>query len=27
MTTLSGTRVIPEDPLEACAKLKAALAK
>ena len=27
MTTLSGTRVIPEDPVEACAKLKAALAK
>jgi ATP adenylyltransferase len=27
MTTPGGTRVIPEDPLEACAKLKAALAK
>ena len=27
MTTFGGTRVIPEDPVEACAKLKAALAK
>jgi len=27
MTTVGGTRVIPEDPVEACAKLKAALAK
>jgi ATP adenylyltransferase len=27
MTTFGGTRVIPEDPLEACTKLKAALAK
>ena len=27
MTTVGGTRVIPEDPVEACAKLKAALAR
>ena len=27
MTTVGGTRVIPEDPAEACAKLKAALAR
>ena len=27
MTTVGGTRVIPEDPQEACARLKAALAK
>jgi ATP adenylyltransferase len=27
MTTVGGTRVIPEDPVEACAKLKAKLAK
>jgi ATP adenylyltransferase len=27
MTTVGGTRVIPEDPVEACAKLKAQLSK
>lgn len=27
MTTMGGTRVIPEDPREACARLKAAFAK
>jgi len=27
MTTIGGARVIPEDPVEACAKLKAALAR
>lgn len=27
MTTLAGTRVIPEDPLEGCARLRAQLAK
>lgn len=27
MTTLGGTRVIPEDPVEGCARLKAQLAK
>jgi ATP adenylyltransferase len=27
MTTLAGTRVIPEDPVEGCARLKAQLAK